>query len=205
MKWAEEEFESLTARQWPEREFDELGYLRIKGARKLDPKGLSVLKQLYLMRDARARSMDRPPFKVIGNRTLLELAEKRPVKLSDLSKIKGITDLLVRRIGREIVEAVKKGRSKEHGPIPKLSGGRRRIDRAGERRLAALKAWRAGRADELSMDPGVLCPNSALEAIAWADPAKVKDLDDVDLKRWFVREFGKEVVAASASASPAEG
>ena len=132
MKWAEEEFETLTARQWPEREFDELGYLRIKGARKLDPRSLSVLRQLYLARDARARTMDRPPFKVVGNRTLLEIAERRPVKLADLSKIKGITDLLARRIGKELIEAVKQGKGEEHGPIPKLSSGRRRMDRAGD-------------------------------------------------------------------------
>jgi len=202
MKWAEEEFETLTTREWPDRDFDDLGYLRIKGARKLDPKGLSVLKQLYLMRDARARSMDRPPFKVIGNRTLLEIAEQRPTKLSDLSNIKGITDLLVRRFGREIVDAVKEGRGKEHGPIPKLTSGRRRMDRSGDRRLAALKTWRSKRAPELSMDPGVLCPNSALEAIAWKDPASASDLEGLpELKRWFVREFGKEVATVSAAAS----
>jgi ribonuclease D len=201
LEWAEEEFDALTLRQWPDREFDELGYLRIKGARKLDSKSLSVLRELFLMRDARARIMDRPPFKVIGNRTLLELAELRPTKTSDLSKIKGITDLLVRRIGREIVDAVKEGRAKEHGPIPKLTtGGRRRMDRSGDRRLAALKVWRTKRASELSMDPGVLCPNSALEAIAWADPTKGSDLVGLpELKGWFVREFGGEVAEASAS------
>ena len=33
-RWAQEEFETLTKREWPYREFDELGYLRIKGDRK---------------------------------------------------------------------------------------------------------------------------------------------------------------------------
>ena len=36
-EWATTEFESLTRREWPTREFDSRGYLRIKGARKLDP------------------------------------------------------------------------------------------------------------------------------------------------------------------------
>ena len=73
LEWAQEEFEALTRRQWPEREFDEQGYLRIKGAKKLDPKSLAVLRQLYLMRDARAREVDRPTFKVLGNRTVLDV------------------------------------------------------------------------------------------------------------------------------------
>jgi len=196
MRWAREEFETLTRREWPDRQFDELGYLRIKGARRLDPKGLSILRELYLMRDARARELDRPPFKVLGNRTLLEIAERKPRKLAELSEIKGITDLLIRRIGRDVMAAVRSGRKQDHGPIPKLpSSGRRRMDRQTERRLAALKRWRTTRAQELSMDPGVLCPNSALEAIAWSAPNRARELEDVpELKRWFAREFGSEVV-----------
>ncbi len=202
-RWAREEFDALAKRAWPDREFDELGYLRIKGARHLDPKGLSILRELYLMRDGRAREMDRPPFKVLGNRTLLEISEQKPRKLDDLARIKGVTDLIVRRLGRELMAAVRLGRKTEHGPIPKLPGsGRRRMDRAGERRVVALKKWRGARAVELSMDPGVLCPNSSLEAIAWCAPKNRADLEGVpELKNWFVREFGGEVTQVSQSAS----
>lgn len=204
MRWAQEEFEALTKREWSERAYDTLGYMRIKGARKLDPSSLSVLRELHLMRDTRAREMDRPPFKVIGNRALLEIAERQPQKLADLSSIKGITDLLMRRLGREIMNAVKKGRKTEHGPIPKLSvSPRRRMDRAAERRLAALKSWRTTRSGELSLDPGVLCPNSALETIAWHAPHNTRALGEIEqLKGWFVREFGSEVIQVATEAEP---
>ena len=76
--WAQAEFASLEQRVWPEREFDEQGYLRIKGARKLTPRGLAVLRELFLLRDKRARDGDRPPFKVMGNGTLLDLAQNPP-------------------------------------------------------------------------------------------------------------------------------
>jgi ribonuclease D len=206
MRWAKEEFEALTRREWPDRQFDELGYLRIKGARRLDPKGLSILRELYLMRDARARELDRPPFKVLGNRTLLEIAERKPRKLAELSEIKGITDLLMRRLGRDVMAAVRNGRKQDHGPIPKLaSTGRRRMDRQTERRLAALKRWRTERAKQLEMDPGVLCPNSALEAIAWSAPSRTRELEDVpEVKRWFAREFGAEALAAARAVDAPE-
>ena len=202
-RWAREEFDALAERAWPDRVFDKLGYLRIKGARHLDPKGLSILRELYMMRDARAREVDRPPFKVLGNRTLLEISEQKPRKLDDLARIKGVTELIVRRLGRELMAAVRLGRKTEHGPIPKLPGNsRRRMDRAGERRVVALKKWRGTRAVELSMDPGVLCPNSSLEAIAWCAPKTRADLEGVpELKNWFVREFGGEVTRVSQSAS----
>jgi ribonuclease D len=201
-RWAREEFEALTRREWRDREFDDLGYLRIKGARKLDDRSLSVLRELFLLRDARAREMDRPPFKVLGNRTLLEIAERQPTKLQDLGDIKGMTDLLVRRIGRDVVAAVKTGRKSEHGPIPKITSGvRRRLDRSTERRLQALKRWRARRAAELELDPGVLCPNSALEAIAFRAPERGEDLDGLpELKPWFVREFADEVTGMMRTA-----
>ena len=79
------------------------------------------------------------------------------------------------------------------------------MDRPAERRLAALKKWRTGRSVEVAMDPGVLCPNSALEAIAWRAPHKKDDLANLpELKGWFVREFGTEVVRVCQSPTESE-
>lgn len=200
--WAEQEFRSLERREWPEREFDKLGYLRIKGARGLDSESLSVLRELYLVRDRRAREIDRPAFKVLGNRTLLEVAERRPEDERALAEMKGVTELILRRFGRDILGAVQRGTKRAHGPIPRLegNGGRRRMDRRAERRLGALKRWRAERAQELQLDPGVLCPNAALEAIAFEDPetpAEVARLSEV--KPWFAEAFAEEVITALRS------
>lgn len=207
--WAAEEFSTLIQREWPERPFDEFGYLRIKGARKLDPKSLSVLSYLYLTRDKRARAIDRPPFKVLGNRTLLEIAQTRPSTLDELANIKGVSDLVIRRMGSGLLDAVKRGRAKPHGPIPKSQGnGRRRMDRRIERRVGILKRWRTPRAADLGIDPGILCPNAGLEAIAWANPQNLSDLPNVpELRRWFSEAFGAEVVAALAEEekAPREG
>jgi ribonuclease D len=207
LEWAQEEFQTLRQREWPEREFDRLGYLRVKGARLLDPSALSVLRELYLMRDRRARQLDRPPFKVLGNRTLLEIAQSQPTKAASLGRIKGVTELILRRFGRDILAAVARGMKKKHGPIPKGngSGSRRRMDRTTERRLAVLKRWRTERSRELHLDPGVLCPNSALEAIAWCNPQQPEELAEAsDLKGWFVREFAAEVTGALGEAEAQE-
>jgi ribonuclease D len=199
--WAEEEFEALSRRAWPERSFDKLGYLRIKGARNLDPIALSVLRELYLVRDRRAREIDRPSFKVLGNRTLLEIAERRPHDESGLASIKGVTELILRRFGREVLGAVERGAKKGHGPIPKgVDRGngppRRRMDRGTERRLLLLKRWRSERAREIDLDPGVLCPNATLETIAWRNPTQSSEIAKVaGVKGWFARAFADEVIA----------
>jgi ribonuclease D len=202
LSWAQEEFENLCRRQWPERIFDRLGYLRIKGARNLEPIPLSVLRELYLVRDKRAREIDRPPFKVLGNRTLLEIATLQPKSEKALGSIKGVTDLILRRFGREVLAAVERGAKKSHGPIPKASSApgaspRRRLDRATERRVLQLKRWRTVAAKETALDPGVLCPNAVLEAIAWRNPSEPADLEGVaGVKGWFAKSFGAQVVEA---------
>jgi ribonuclease D len=196
LNWAVDDFETLCGRRWPDREFDKLGYLRIKGARGMDPVDLAVLRELFLLRDKRAREIDRPPFKVLGNRTLLEISRSHATDLDALAEIKGITDLILKRLGKDLVAAVKKGLRKPHGPIPKLeTTARRRLDKRTEKRLASLKDWRGPRAEALKLDPGVLCPNSALESIAWANPENAEDMKALpELKSWFVREFASEII-----------
>ena len=170
--------------------------MRIKGARSLDPVALAVLRELFLLRDARAREIDRPPFKVLGNRTLLEIAGAQVTNLDSLSEIKGISDLILKRLGKDLVSAVKKGLRKPHGPIPKLDTTvRRRMDRRAEKRLATLKDWRGPRSEALKLDPGVLCPNAALESIAATHPKTAEDMKELpELKSWFVREFASEIL-----------
>ncbi len=210
LEWAQEEFELLALREWPERQFDKLGYLKIKGARNLDPTPLAVLRELFLTRDKKAREIDRPSFKVLGNRTLLEIAERAPRSLDELGKIKGITELILRRIGDSILESIELGLKKPHGPIPKNTSSsgphRKRMDRQAERRFDALKSWRTGSAERYQLDPGVLCPNAVLETIAIGNPKTKQDLNVLpDLKKWFIHEFGDcvlELLDASQKEKP---
>ncbi|NRA01299.1 MAG: HRDC domain-containing protein [Myxococcales bacterium] len=196
LSWAREEFVSLEERVWPEREFNRTGYLRIKGVSKLTPRGLAVLRELFLMRDKRARALDRPAFRVLGNGTLLDLAQRPPKSGRALTGRKGITNLVVRRLGTPILEAVARGlEGPEHPPPEKKAKGtgRKRLDRGGELRREVLKRWRGTRAGELKLDPGVFCPNAVLEEIAAADPKEPADLEGLKLKRWWIRAFGREV------------
>jgi ribonuclease D len=198
LSWAQAEFASLEQRIWPEREFDEQGYLRIKGARKLTPRSLAVLRELFLLRDKRARDGDRPPFKVMGNGTLLDLAQNPPLSRRALGKRRGITDLVLRRMGQEVVDAVQRGLDgPEHPPLERkaVGNGRRRLDRRGEARLEELKRWRAHRARELGLDPGVFCPNASLEEIAGEMPASTDELARLpNLKSWWSQHFGDELL-----------
>ena len=203
LSWAMEEFHALEKRVWPERSFDKQGYLKIKGAKKLSARGLAILRELFLMRDQRARAADRPPFRLLGNGTLIDLAQNPPRSRRSYTKRKGVTELVMRRMGQELTDAVARGlEGPEHEPIePKPARGvRRRLDRCGEGRLEQLKQWRAKQSKDLELDPGVFCPNATLEQIACADCASVDELRKLSLlKEWWVDAFGDEALLVTAT------
>jgi ribonuclease D len=210
LAWAQGEFLGLEERSWPEREFDPDGYLRIKGARQLPPEGRAVLRELYRMRDEHARTRDRPAFKILGNGTLLDLASEPPQSRRGLSGRKGLSELVVRRLGRDILDAVKRGLESPEPvrpPSPRHSGPpRRRLDRRADARLEQLKAWRARRAHELDLDPGVFCPNALLEEVAFSEPSSLEDLARMNSsKPWWCEAFGAELLALAQTepAAPA--
>src|SRR3989454_6227855 len=60
------------------REFDPEGWQRMKAARALDGRGRAVLRELYLLRDRRARDLKRPPFQVLSDLFLPQAARRPP-------------------------------------------------------------------------------------------------------------------------------
>ena len=100
------EFDRIAAVEPREKVFDPEAWRRIKGARDLDPRGRAVLRGLYLAREERARALDRPPFKVIGDEALLEIARRRPGTAEALSGVRGVTPAVLRKLGDEILRVV---------------------------------------------------------------------------------------------------
>jgi ribonuclease D len=101
------EFGRIAAVEPRERVFDPEGYRRIRDARALDEPGRAVLRALYVAREARARGLDRPPFKVLAEAAMIDIARRRPRSEEELSRIPGVTPSVLRRLGRDILEAVR--------------------------------------------------------------------------------------------------
>ncbi|MFB3818111.1 MAG: ribonuclease D [Candidatus Methylomirabilales bacterium] len=196
--WVEEECEALAALLPAERVFDPDDALRLKGASLLDRRGLAALRELFAAREAWARATGRPPFRVLGNDTLLRLAQERPRTLAALGKIPGCTPRCVDRCGAGILAAIRQAESLPEDALPTPARPRKpRIPPAVERRLAALNAWRAEAAPRAGLDPGLLLPRRLMEVLAEAPPASPAGLAAVPgLRRWRVEHFGKEILQA---------
>ncbi|HXI04294.1 MAG TPA: ribonuclease D, partial [Candidatus Saccharimonadales bacterium] len=194
LEWAEEEFHLLTKREWNRGPFQPDGFWRIRGSRDIGRREQAILRELAVMRDARARAINRPPFKVISDQALKDIAHARVRSTRGLRKIRGVSDLMIRRFGEEILAAVGKGLEVPEKDLPVPPRGERRPgDPAASRRLELLKRWRRDRAVAFKLDPGVLAPLSTLKAVARSGASTLKELQKTaEVSRWRIREFGRE-------------
>jgi ribonuclease D len=197
LAWAEEEFVVMEGARW-DSEDAEPGWLRLKGARLLKPRELAVLRSVYLWRDEQARKLDRAAFRILNNEPILAMAKAPPRDMEALKKIAGIGPDQAERRGRHILAAVEEALALPDGLLPRIERPpRRAADPALDARLERLKLVRNRLAARYPLQPGVLCPNGTLEAIARANPAGMAELAAIpSLRRWQPAEIGAELLAA---------
>jgi ribonuclease D len=200
--WLEEECEALVLMPPGERIFDPEDYLRIKGAKDLDRRGLAVLRELFVGREAWAGAAARPPFRIVGNETLIHLVLQRPRSLTELSTIPGCTPGVIRRHGEPLLAAIARGLAVPEAELPSYSRPKKpRASPATARRIDALLAWRGAAALRAGLDPGFLLPRRLIERLAEAVPGDREALDRIEgLRRWRVEAFGAEILGALAAA-----
>ncbi len=196
LSWAQEEFALLE--QVRHNSTDGPFFLRFKKANTLTGRQLAVLEELLQWRDREARRRDCPPFKVLNNAPLLEVARSLPANMRALSKVEGIVPRLAGRYGGALLTAVEEGLNIPEGELPVYPRGEpRQRDPEAEARLVLLKKWRTKMAKELEMDPGVLINNASLEEVARRQPRCVEDLAEFKaMKNWQRQVLGEGIVAA---------
>ncbi len=173
-------------------------YLRVKGAFLLDPRSLAVLEALLEFREAQARKSDLPPFKVLGNEPLLELAIKKPLRLEDLEAGKVLSRKQSDRYGASLLGEIHRAVAIPEEDLPVYPrDGRKDLSSSARKRLKALKAWRDMRAKHLGMEPGILINNALMNAFVLKNPRSIKEMEGISgLKKWLQNNFGREILAA---------
>ncbi len=199
LEWAREEFRLLEGIRWTPPAENEQAFLRIKGSKALPRRNLAVLKELYEWREGIAQELDRAPFRVLGNSPLLALAKAAPRNAPRLREVQGLPPSATERFSRSLLAAVKRGLATPQAELPAIERPERpRHDRAYDRRLEQLKLLRDRRSKETSMDPGMLCPNGTLQAIARKEPTTEKQLKSVtELRDWQSEVLGKNHILAA--------
>jgi ribonuclease D len=103
---ARTEFDRIAAAEPHVRVFDPEGWRKMKRSRELDVEARGVLRALWLAREERASAIDRPPFKVLADETMVEIARQRPRSIEALKRLSGVTPSVLNRMGEAILGAV---------------------------------------------------------------------------------------------------
>ena len=191
--WAREEFARLEMIRFRETQDDEEPWRRMKNIGKLDRRGLAILRNLHQWRDALARKADRPPFKIIGNDALVELATKKPADPGALGAVKSVSGYHRGRYAADLLRLVREAMELPESDLPQRGEARAWMrDKELEARITKLKKVRDKVAAELKIDSGLLAPRHVLTAIATTG-----SLDDIPALRNWQREIvGDELLRA---------
>lgn len=173
---ARERFEALCKVEWHKKKFDPNGYLKLCRSRPLVRADLAVLRELYLWRQRTAEALDRPPFRVASNATLVKLAMLQPTSRKALESLVRSRSALLLRYAEDVLAAVARGiRLAEQGwkPEERVPGG---YEPEVERLYQALRGWRVAEAAQMGVEVDVVVGNASLRRIAHVVPQSLDEL-----------------------------
>lgn len=146
------------------------GYVRIKGALALPPVGRAVLRRLCQIREEAAEAADVPPFKVVGNETLLAIASKLPATPAALAALPGGASGRAGPLGASFLHAVVQGT--RDGDVPEderaaFEPARPDREQVTRRRAveARISAFRRAEAKLRGVDEQVVLPGHCATAL----------------------------------------
>jgi len=150
---------------------------------------LTVLRELCVSRDQIAEKMNRPPFKVISDTMLLEIAHNLPEKDVDLAGI-GLSPKQIDLWGRELLAAAKRG---AEATLVKREQTRRPND-AALKRLDQLKTWRKRLAQEMGVESDIILPKVYLNILAEKPPKSMGELQSIMAdSAWRFSHYGAQI------------
>jgi len=167
-------------------------YWRINGSQKLTPSQNGVLQALLEYRDHQARRADLPPFKILSNQTLVQIAEELPLTWEALADIPGLSSRQRDRHANGLLGAIKHGLLTPPQPKPV---NHRRSDAVVDR-LELLRDWRKETARKLEVESDVVLPRDVMEDIAIKGPATRNDLRGLmENIPWRFDHYGSQILA----------
>jgi ribonuclease D len=170
---------------------------RVRGAHDLSPQQAAVLLELCNYRAKVAKRIDRPVFKVIGDQTLLAVAEACPRTRSELQDLPKLSEKQFQRHADGLLRAVERGLKAEPVYPPRTP----RPDELFLARVEELRTWRKSTAHQMQVKSDVVLPRDVLYAIAARDPGNLKELGELMTQLpWRLERFGEQILATLSQA-----
>lgn len=165
---------------------DAPAWTRFNARHDMTPRDLTVLNELLACREQIASKLDRPPFKVIDDDSLIAIAKAKPATLEELTET-GLTSKQMQYWGGLLIEAVGRG---VDGPLVKRVPVKRPNDEY-LKRLDKLKNWRKKAAAEMDVESDIVLPRSLVLALAERGPKDFKAV--MECSPWRLERFGTQI------------
>ena len=164
------------ARITPAMKDHEENFWRVKGAQDLNPRALSLLKELNHLREKIAEENDRPPFKVFSDKVLIEVASTQPRYLEELSLLPSFTPVMLRRFGRQIMQTVNTWRE---NPVAVQPRDNHRLNDREMKLREKLLEWRKKVGEKEEIPSNAVISRDLVELLAHHDPQSKEELAQV--------------------------
>ena len=170
---------------------------KITGGTELSFPESAALQGLCEFREKEAQIRDLPSFKILSNAALVSIVLEDPQTESELRRIKGVNDVVLRRYGKNILQINKNWRTRKHIPTPTVQ---QRPANGILSRRERLRVWRKEKGYEKDVPSDVILPRDLLESIAESGPQTEDELREL-MKDCPVRFslFGEEILSISRS------
>lgn len=190
LQLAREDFARACRVELPREKVNGASWRRFSARKDVSTRELTILSELCSFRDQVAEQMDRPPFKVLDDDTLLAIARNLPEKDVDLAGL-GMSLKQIRLWGTDILAAARRG---VDAPLITREQIRRPSD-AILRRLEKLKNWRKTLAKEMGVESDIILPKVYLNPLAENPPKNMDELESIliDSPRRF-QQYGKQIL-----------
>ena len=165
--WAEAEFEILRTRWRGPRDPDE-AWRRIKEARHLRGKALTIARSVAAWRERRAAEIDQPVRFVLSDIAVVGVAQAAPETVDALARVRGVDKGMAKSsLGTAVLAAVADGIASDWRPPrpPRSSNDNRDLRPA----VALVAAWVNQLAHDRQLDPTLLATRADVEALVRGD------------------------------------
>lgn len=171
-------------------------FWQMKVTRSVALEDTGVLQAVWEWREREAQRLNRPPFKVLADEGLAEVAERHPQTPADLAQLQRLNAHQARRYGAALLQAVQEGESRPRPALPPPNPRPEFLLSKDEyARYERLRRWRTETAARRGVAPEIVFNNEVLFAIAQATPRTQADFAAVPgVSPWKSSAYGEEVL-----------
>jgi ribonuclease D len=172
-------------------------FLKVRGAGKLDRQSLGILQALCAWRENLARELDVPRNRVVDEKSLLVLSNRRPTTKEECQRVSELTPKQVRKYSAEIIDVIALAQAKP-ADLTQAYNGLQKVP-IDKKNLKIMRETVDNVAQSYGVSPEMLAKKRHLEFILRSalESNGVFQLPS-DLQGWRKKVIGDELLSAAA-------